>query len=365
MGRWSRGRALAATNVNDPGTAWAQALAAFQARLAAGLEVLAGADPDLAPGCTPRECLFERDRLRLYRYGQPGTHRGPPLLIVYALVNRPGMLDLEPERSLVRGLLAAGLDVWLIEWGDPDASDSRRPLADYVLDYLHACVGEVARRSGGAGVNLLGVCQGGVLSLLYATLRPQALASLTTTVTPVDFHTPEDRLSAMVRGIDVDALVDTFGNVPGTLLNSAFLSLKPFELGVGKYLAFTQRMHDRAAMQTFLRMERWIFDSPAQPGRMFREFVRDCYQRNALARGEMTLAGERVDLSTLAVPVLNIYAEADHLVPPAASRALGPLVGDAGYEELACPGGHIGIYVGSGARRAIPAAVARHAGATV
>jgi len=112
-------------------------------------------------------------------------------------------------------------------------------------------------------------------------------SSVVTTVTPVDFHTPEDRLSLSARDLDVAALADAFGNVPGSMLTMGFLMLRPFGLGMGKYLDLAQRMDSGAALEDFLQMERWIFDSPAQPGRMFREFVQQCYQRNALVAGEL------------------------------------------------------------------------------
>ncbi len=58
------------------------------------------------------------------------------------------------------------------------------------------------------------------------------------------------------------------------------------------------------------------------------------------------------------MPILNIYAEQDHLVPPDASRALRGLAASDDYSELGFRGGHIGIYVSSRAQREVPAAIA-------
>jgi polyhydroxyalkanoate synthase len=131
----------------------------------------------------------------------------------------------------------------------------------------------------------------------------------------------------------------------------------PFRLTLQKYLALVDGADDPAQLQNFLRMERWLADSPDQAGAAFREFVRLFFHENRLVRGGATVGGRAVDLKAVAMPVFNIYATQDHLVPPSASRPLRRLVGSRDYEELAFDGGHIGIYVSSRAR-AIPAAIA-------
>jgi polyhydroxyalkanoate synthase len=294
--------------------------------------------------------LAQLGKLALYRYRSLAKPAGlPPVLVVYALVNRPYMLDLQPDRSLIRGLLESGLDVYLLDWGHPDRGDRWRTLADHVTGSLHRCVERVRAEHG--ELTLLGVCQGGTMALAYAALEPANVGRLITMVTPVDFHTPENLLTKWARDVDFDALVASFGNVPGELLNAAFLALMPFRLGIQKYLALVDGADDPAAVANFVRMEKWIFDSPDQPGETFTEFMQACYQRNALAAGTLELDGRRVDLRRVTMPVLNVYATQDHLVPPSASRALARLVGTRDYEELPFEGGHIGIYVSSRARR--------------
>ena len=115
-------------------------------------------------GVSPREAVYQEDKLTLYRY-QPRVEKPHPIpvLIVYALVNRPYMMDLQEDRSMIRGLLDAGLDVYLIDWGYPDASDRTQTLADYVQRYIGHCVDVLRERCGVDAINLLGVCQGGAL----------------------------------------------------------------------------------------------------------------------------------------------------------------------------------------------------------
>jgi len=327
----------------------------FQRRLAASAATLASLPP-VTLATAPRDAVYTDGKVTLFHYRSSAKPHGlPPLLIVFALVNRPTVLDLQPDRSLIRGLLQAGLDVYLLDWGYPDRGDRRTTLANYTMGYLHRAVAHIGAAHG--PINLLGVCQGGTLSLLYASLEPGRIRKLVTMVTPVDFQTPDNLLSKWVQGVDVDRLVDTFGNVPGELLNFTFLSLMPFRLTLQKYLALVDGADDPRELENFLRMERWIFDSPDQAGEAFREYLKWFYQENRLIRGTTVLDGRAADLGQLSMPVLNVYATEDHLVPPSASRALGGLVGTREYEEIAFSGGHIGIYV-SGRARSIPAQIA-------
>jgi polyhydroxyalkanoate synthase len=329
----------------------------FQQRFAAGFGLLRELGP-VAVGPTPREEILAAEKLRLFHYrpAHPRPELGP-LLIVYALVNRPYMIDLQADRSLVRGLLDAGLDVYLVDWGYPDAGDSGLGLDDYVNRYLGRCVDAVSARHAGLPVNLLGICQGGTLALCYAALHPERIERLVTMVTPVDFHTDDNLLGKWVRRLDVDLLVDTLGNIPGELLNWAFLALQPYRLTGQKYLDLVDLADDPERLRNFLRMEQWIFDSPDQAGTAFREFVKGCYQQNGLVAGTLEIGGRTVDLGRLSMPILNVYASADHVVPPAASRALRAHCASDDYTEYAFRGGHIGIYV-SGRARAVPTRIA-------
>ncbi|MBN8769041.1 MAG: class III poly(R)-hydroxyalkanoic acid synthase subunit PhaC [Stenotrophomonas nitritireducens] len=325
-------------------------------KLADGLKLLPDVE-DVGYGATAREEVWSDGKVKLYRFigAQPPSGQ-PPLLIVYALVNRPYMVDLQDGRSLVQKLLAAGQDVYVLDWGYPDRSERFLTLEDYLLRYVDGAVDHLRAQHGGP-VNLLGICQGGVFSLCYAALRPHKVRNLVTMVAPVDFHTPDNMLSHWARHVDVDLFVDTLGNVPADLMNASYLMLKPFRLNVQKYVGLVDILDDRQALEDFLRMEKWIFDSPDLAGEAFREFVKQFYQGNGLMRGSIRIGDEAVDLAQLRMPVLNIYAEQDHLVPPAASQALRGKTGTTDYTELGFRGGHIGIYVSARAQREVPSAI--------
>ena len=331
----------------------------FNQKLAEGMKTLTSLD-EVHYGCTEKEEIYREDKLVLYRYlSDTKKTTKTPLLIAYALVNRPYMVDLQEDRSIVRNLLAAGHDVYLIDWGYPDRSDRYVTLDDYINGYIDRCVDVVAKRHKVAAINLLGICQGGAFSLCYTSIHPEKIKNLITMVTPVDFHTADNMLSHWTRAMDVDLFVDTLGNVPAELMNYCYLTLKPYRLNSQKYVGLVDILDNKAELENFVRMEKWIFDSPDQAGEAFRQFIKDFYQANKLMKGGLVIGDEPVDLKQITQPVLNIYAEQDHLVPPSASIPLKGLVGTKDYTALAFKGGHIGIYVSGRAQREVPPAISK------
>jgi polyhydroxyalkanoate synthase len=330
----------------------------YSRKLGQGMENLMNAG-DIDTGVTPREAVYREDKLVLYRYRTPAgvTPKPVPLLIVYALVNRPYMTDIQENRSTVKGLLATGQDVYLIDWGYPDHADRALTLDDYINGYLDRCVDHIREAHGVDKINILGICQGGAFSLCYSALHQDKVRNLVTMVTPVDFKTPDNLLSTWVQNVDIDLAVDTMGNIPGELLNWTFLSLKPFSLTGQKYVNMVDLLGEPEQVKNFLRMEKWIFDSPDQAGETFRQFIKDFYQKNGFIEGGVEIGGQAVTLKDVTCPILNIYALQDHLVPPDSSRALKGRTGSKDYTELAFPGGHIGIYVSGKAQKEVTPAI--------
>lgn len=336
-----------------------QEISDFNGKLAKGLNTLTEIG-DLEDGISPKYAVYKEDKMVLYHYEPRVEKQNPiPLLIVYALVNRPYMADLQEGRSMIQGLLDAGVDVYLVDWGYPDAGDAYLTLEDYINGYIDRCVDVIRDKHGLDKINILGICQGGSFSLCYTALHQEKIKNIITTVTPVDFHTKNDLLSKMVRHVDVDLLVDTGGNISGDDMNSAFLSLKPFQLMGQKYMDLVNILDDTEKLRNFMRMEKWIFDSPDQVGETTRQFTKQFYQENRLVKGTVKIGDDTVDLENITIPILNIYARDDHLVPPDSSKALGGCVSSKDYTELEFPGGHIGIYVSGKAQAMIPPTVGK------
>ncbi|NWF55838.1 MAG: class III poly(R)-hydroxyalkanoic acid synthase subunit PhaC [Syntrophaceae bacterium] len=315
-------------------------------------------DVDLAK--SPKDLVFEQDKVKLYRFRPKKERPCPvPMIISYALVNRETMMDLEEGRTLVGNLLDHGLDIYIILWGYPSRLDRYRTLDDYLDIYLNDCVDYVRRERSLEKINLMGVCQGGTFSTIYTALYPEKIRNLVTMVTPIDFDTEDGLLNVWSRYMDMDLMVDTLGNIPGDFMNLGFLMLKPFQLMMDKYVGLVESCaEDPALIRNFLRMEKWIFDSPDQAGETIRKFVNEMYKKNSLVKGELVIGGRKVNLKNIDMPILNIYAEQDHLVPPSSSRPLANLVSSQDVTTKSFPVGHIGMYVSSRSQRELAPLIA-------
>jgi polyhydroxyalkanoate synthase len=303
---------------------------------------------DVEAGVTPRELVHQVDKVRLYHYKAESRKKiAVPLLVNYALVNRQYMMDIQEDRSMFRKMLESGIDLYVIDWGYPSKMDKYLSMEDYIMGYMDEIVDFVREHTGNYEINMLGVCQGGTFAAIYTALYPQKIKNFVVMVAPFDFDTRDGLLNIWSKAMDVDLMVDALGNIPGELMNLGFLWLKPFQLIVDKYVGLLDNLENPAAVRNFMRMEKWIFDSPDQAGETFRKFIKDLYQDNKLVKGEFEMGGRKVDLKKITMPVLNIYGEQDHLVPPSCSIPLSKLVGSKDVTTRAFPLGHIGMYVSS------------------
>jgi len=308
----------------------------------------------------PRELVWEDGKVKLYHFKRDSSPKAKtPVLVAYALVNRWEMMDLQPNRSFIRKLLSEGTDVYLIDWGYASRLDRYKTMEDYILGNINDCVDFIRHTHQLEAVNLMGVCQGGTFSLIYSALFPEKVKNLVTLVTPVEFDIEEGLLFRWAKDMDVDAIVDGFnGVIPGDFLNTGFDLLKPMGK-TRKYLNLPKTTRDKGLLMNFLRMEKWVADSPDQAGETYRRFIKDMYQHNKLIKGEFELGGRRVHLENIKMPILTIYASGDHIVPPAATKPINDAVGSKDKELLEFPGGHIGVFVGSRSQKLLTPAIAK------
>jgi polyhydroxyalkanoate synthase len=332
-------------------------IADFNRKLMRGAELLAKVkDRDVQIATTPKTLVFQQDKVTLHHYKSMTRQTIPtPVLIAYGLVGRYTMADLQEDRSLVRNLLAQGVDLYVVDWGSATRGDRWLTLDDYVNGYLHTCVQHICASHGIEQVTLLGICEGGVFTLAYAALHPERVKSLILTITPVDFHADKKSTRAnhgfinlwtrSMSGEDVDRMIEANGNLPGELMSFVFSMMTPLASLTKYNLGLYDVMDDEAKLLNFLRMEKWLKDRPHHPGEAAKQWLKDLYQQNKLVKGEFELRGQKVDLTKLTMPVLNVYAQDDHIIPPGSSQALAKFVDKKRYTELALPGGHVGVFV--------------------
>ncbi len=308
-------------------------------------------------GVTPSEVIYEEDRLQLRHYrieGKP-RHR-TPIVFIYALVNRPYILDLKPGRSVVANFVQPGFDTYLLDWGVPLAADRHLTLDDYVNGYMTNVLDYLCERRGLEQVTILGYCMGGTMSAMFTALHPQRVRNLMLLAAPIDFGSTDSLLNLWTRPeyFDVDKFVDAFGNCPAQFLQAIFLLLRPVGNLLEKPVAFYERMHNELFTQDFLTTEGWLNDNIPVPGEVYREFVKYLYQQNLLTKNQMPVGKHIVNLKQIACPVLNIMAGADDLVPCSQGMPFTDLVASKDRKTLLLKdSGHIGLAIGSKAQREV------------
>ena len=328
----------------------------FFDRYSAGMRVVVeGAQADT--GRTPKELVWTKNKTKLDRY-QPSAEKkySVPILMVYALINRPYVLDLLPGNSFIEYLTDQGFDVYLLDWGIPGDEDKDIDFEHLILDYLPRAVKKVLRTSGADEYTLLGYCMGGTMSTMYASLFPEKLKNLILLTTPVSFPREEMgtySLFTSKKNLDPDLLADAFGNIPGELIDTGNRMLKPVTNYVGTYVNMWERIFEDKPMETWLAMNKWVNDGPPFPGAAFKTWIKDFYQQDKLVKGEIELRGRRVDLSNIETPLLSIAGRKDHICLLPQAEATMDLVSSEDKEFFVLDAGHVGLMTGRGAKKGL------------
>jgi polyhydroxyalkanoate synthase subunit PhaC len=311
-----------------------------------------------AIGQTPKDLIWTLNKAKLYRYvpvvpAQAG-HR-VPLLLVFALMNRPTIMDLRPGHSFVEYMIGRGYDVYLLDWGVPGPEDKNLKFDDYVLDYMTRAIRKMKQISGSNEFSVLGWCIGAILTTIYASMRPDdGLRNLLLLTAPLDFSNQQKLTFARwtdEKCFDVDKVLATFGNMPGEMIDYGAKALKPVENYVTNFCKLWDNLDDPRAVESWHAMNTWVTDIFPMAGGAYRQLIVDLYRNNRLMKGELKIRGELVDLKRLRANLLNVIAEADHITPPCQSEAILAKVSSTDTEIYRIRGGHIGIMAGSSAHK--------------
>jgi poly[(R)-3-hydroxyalkanoate] polymerase subunit PhaC len=307
---------------------------------------------------TPKDLVWTLNKAKLYRYVPvlPKEKRHPvPLLLVFALMNRPYILDLRPGHSFVEYMVNQGYDVYLLDWGAPGPEDKKLKFDDYTLEYMPRAIRKLKSISGSEEFSLLGWCIGAILTTIYAALRgDEGLRNLILLTAPLDFSNKQELTFARwtdERYFDVEKVLAAFGNMPGEMIDYGAKALKPVENYIGNYVKLWDNLDDPRIVDAWHAMNTWVTDNVPLAGGAFRQLIVDLYRNDRLMRGELVIRGERVDVSRIHANLLTVIAEGDHITPACQSESIMPKVSSADKELFRIAGGHIGIMAGSGAAK--------------
>ena len=307
--------------------------------------------PEESP--SPRLQVWARDKARLYRYlptQEPAEIRATPILFVMSLVTTAKVFDLQEDNSLVRRFLDAGHDVYLLDWGVPDAVESRNTLETYCDEYIPRAVRAVMDESGSEDVNIFGYCLGAIFTMLsVAGHKAMPVRNIVMLATPVDMG-ELGPLTAMLRGgqLNADDLVDWTGNVPSDRIKESFHLVEPAG-EITTYLSLWNSLGHPEQLEAHQALVRWSSGHIPFPGAAFRQIVDLFIHDDSLVRGKVPLGNRVVDLADITVPVLSVTGARDKLVPAPSTDPL--TLPGAELEKLELNAGHAGLIVGRRAHK--------------
>ncbi|MFO0724167.1 MAG: alpha/beta fold hydrolase [Myxococcota bacterium] len=309
---------------------------------------------------TPKDTVHREGTARLYRFRPVHEGRaeaGPPVFLVPSVINRWYVLDLRPGASVAEALVAAGFDVFCLDWGAPEDED--RYLEWETLFRRLGRAWRVAQRlSGQKRMGLLGYCMGATVAGIFAAQHPDEVAAFVNLAGPFDFS-KAGFLGEMTdpRWFDAE-VVAAAGNISPIQMQSGFTTLRPTQ-NLAKWMGVIDRWPDAPSMDAFQALESWANDNIAFPAAAYVRYIQDLYQKNELIQGRHWVNGQRVELTAITCPVLTVTADRDNICPVSAASALNDHVGSAVRELLVIPGGHVGAVVGSKAPKLLYPMLAR------
>jgi len=306
-----------------------------------------------APQETPHRLLPIEAGVRLRAYGDAG---GPALLVVPAPIKRCYIWDLAPQVSVVRDCLRHGIRVYVAEWMPVNEMGQDYGLHDYAERLLTACLDAIETDCGQHRVIQAGHSLGGALAAISSCLHPERVAALVLLEAPLHFAGDAGKFAPVVGAApDAHPLGQYFGCVPGSFLNAVCVSSAPEEFHWQRLSDLFRSLPNAEKLATHMRVERWMHDEFAMPGRLFADVIELLYRHDQLMRGQLSIGGRRVGPRDLAVPLLNVINPNSTVIAPqsilpfhqaaaSASKKLLSYGGDVGVSIQ-----HVGVLAGANA----------------
>jgi len=267
---------------------------------------------------TPGKVVYQNEIMQLIQYA-PTTETvfSVPLLIVPPWINKFYILDLIPQKSFIRWLVDQGVTVFIVSWVNPDERLSHKTFQDYMREGILEAVSAVQRVTDVPKPNVLGYCVGGTLlgtTLAYMAAKGDDLInSASFLAAQVDFSDAGDLL-VFIDDTQIKALEEMMaerGYLDGSRMATVFNMLRPKDL-IWPYIVNSYLLGKQPFPFDLLY---WNSDSTRMPAANHSFYLREFYQNNRLARGEMTIDGMKLDLGKVMLPIYELATREDHIAP--------------------------------------------------
>lgn len=274
-----------------------------------------------------------------------------PVLIIYAPINRFHIMDLTSKKSVIREFLAKGLDVYLLDWGYPSRDDDNLSIENYIR-FIDDAIIKIKEISKTDKISILGYCWGGIIATIYSAINKDNIKKLALMAVPIDLSKDKSILTAWAKSMDL-RIIDEFGHMDGQILDLAFIMRNPPKYAFDKYLNFFQKINDKEFIDTFIAVEKWLYDTPSIPGKIYSQIITDCYKNNLLIANKMTIGNSVINLYNIDMPLLTITAKNDDLVSPESTLAISKYISSKDIQSLQISGGHVGLCISTIAHTAL------------
>ena len=270
------------------------------------------------------------------------------------------IVDYAPRQSQMQVIRRAGLTrAFTLDWVGATQATKNTTIEDYIA-VVDRAVDTAIAGTRHTTVNLVGDCQGGWLSAIYAALHPERINTLTLAGAPIDFHAGDTAIGASSRvtsrrfgTLPYKAMVAMGrGNMPGQFVLNGFIAMSP-DAEIAKHVDLLRHLDDDAAIARYQTFEDWFKHTQDVPGAFYLWLVEHLFTGNELVEGRLQVGGRRVDLGALDCPLFLLGGATDHITPPVQVFRAADFVStpaDKVWKRTA-PGGHLGLFMGNQALR--------------
>jgi polyhydroxyalkanoate depolymerase len=287
-------------------------------------------------------------RLRDFSSGHSGTRQAPVLVDAPYAGHSAAIADFAPQQSLVRTLLANGLERVLVT----DWKSATEAMGNFDVDKYLAEI-NVAVDDLGEPVHLVGLCQGGWMCAMFAARYPEKVRSLVLAGAPIDTDAGDGALKRMAHDLPMSFFEEIVtaggGRMRGAYMVAGWKSMHPEQQFFGKYVDLYTHIEDRNYIERTEAFERWYENPIDLPGAFYLQAVKELFRNNSLAKGTFVGLGRRLSLSDVTAPAYLLAGDIDDITPKpqvfAARRLLGTPT-----KQIVCDvasGGHIGLFMGA------------------
>lgn len=296
---------------------------------------------------TPFQEIGTRGRCRLLKFSPPkGIDKSKKsLLIIPSLINRYYILDLYSGCSLVESLTDFGHTVYVLDWGSPRPQDRYATLEDHILGLMDWAVEKVCSIENQSSIPIFGQCIGGTFATVYAASFPQKVSGLSLLTAPIDFSKEGHFFHwANKANVNLEEMANVWGNIRHEFLDQTFKLLQPTG-DIRKIQNLFKLCWNNDFIRKYAAINKWLDDNINFPGKTYKKFIEDFYQKNLLIKGELELDGKRIELKKISCPLLCFYAKGDIIVPASSATAISEYISSETFESIGLGGGHIGCLI--------------------